>query len=217
MNVVLPEHFDGPSRAIKDGQMQHVKPALFSFFSGAGFLDLGFEVAGFQTAFVNEYHRPFLDAYKFARQRLGISRPMFGYLNDDIGVLLDDKESSILSKRINTARDHFGLVGFIGGPPCPDFSVGGKNRGRHGENGILSDVYAKLICAQQPDFFVFENVKGLWRTKMHRAFYDEIKLSFESSGYILTERLINSIEYGAPQDRDRIILIGFRRNSFHSL
>ncbi|MBS9770712.1 DNA cytosine methyltransferase [Trichodesmium erythraeum] len=51
------------------------------------------------------------------------------------------------------------FIGFIGASPSPDFSVGGKNRGKNGENGKLSDAYIKLICQQQPDFFVFENVQ----------------------------------------------------------
>lgn len=58
----------------------------------------------------------------------------------------------------------------------------------------------------KPDFFIFENVKGLWRTKKHRAFYDKIKEEL-SEFYLLTDRLTNSIEYGAPQDRDRIFLL----------
>ncbi|MGE3466724.1 MAG: DNA cytosine methyltransferase, partial [Pyrinomonadaceae bacterium] len=58
-----------------------------------------------------------------------------------------------------------------------------------------------------------ENVKGLWKTKKHREFYEEIKLQLEAAGYRTVERLINAIEYGAPQDRERVILIGFRSKS----
>jgi DNA (cytosine-5)-methyltransferase 1 len=101
-------------------------------------------------------------------------------------------------------------VGFIGGPPCPDFSVAGKNRGEHGENGKLSRIYIELICKQKPDFFVFENVKGLYRTARHRQFFDELKHQLNDAGYRCTERLINAIEYGAPQDRERIILFGVK-------
>ncbi|MFB2935731.1 DNA cytosine methyltransferase [Aerosakkonemataceae cyanobacterium BLCC-F154] len=98
----------------------------------------------------------------------------------------------------------------MGGPPCPDFSIGGKNRGKEGDNGKLSACYAELICQQKPDFFLFENVKGLWRTKKHRTFFEALKTQLIQSGYVLVERLINAIEYGVPQDRERIILIGFR-------
>lgn len=198
-------------------QKSSLRPALFTFFAGAGFLDLGFETSGFDVVFANEFHGPFLKAYKFAREKMGIARPMFGYLQDDIQAMLTDDEASSLGKYVERARRSHGLVGFIGGPPCPDFSVGGKNRGKDGKNGILSQVYIDLICRQKPDFFLFENVKGLWRTKTHRAFYEELKSKLEVAGYVLSERLINSIEYGAAQDRDRIILVGFLKKSFEGI
>ena len=190
------------------------QPAIFSFFAGAGFLDLGFERSGFDVVFANEIYKPFLKAYRYARQNMGIKEPQFGYHEDDIKKLLGKKEGADLQQKVLQARNGHQLVGFIGGPPCPDFSVGGKNRGRHGENGILSKVYVDLIVAQQPDFFLFENVKGLWRTKTHRAFYEELKKKLSRAGYAFSERLINSIEYGAPQDRDRIILVGFSKKTF---
>lgn len=193
------------------------KPALFTFFAGAGFLDLGFETSGFEVVFVNEFHKAILGSYKYARLKMGISKPVFGYLQDDITALLSDKEASSLSHYVGRARRSHGLVGFVGGPPCPDFSVAGKNKGRDGKNGNLSQVYVDLICIQKPDFFVFENVKGLWRTKTHRIFYDELKQKLSDVGYVLTDRLINSIEYGAPQDRDRIILVGLLKEKFGGL
>lgn len=52
---------------------------IFSFFSGGGFLDLGFESEGFEVMFVNEYHAPFLDAYQYARTKLDIEPPKYGY------------------------------------------------------------------------------------------------------------------------------------------
>lgn len=190
------------------------QPAIFSFFAGAGFLDLGFEQGGFDVVFVNEIYKPFLKAYRYARQSMGIEEPRFGYHEEDIKQLLGKKEGADLQQKVLRARKDHQLVGFIGGPPCPDFSVGGKNRGRDGKNGILSKVYVDLIATQQPDFFLFENVKGLWRTKTHRAYYEELKKKLSRAGYAFSERLINSIEYGAPQDRDRIILLGFNKKTF---
>ena len=70
-----------------------------------------------------------------------------------------------------------------------------------------------LICEMQPDFFVFENVKGLYRTEKHRSFFEQLKKQLFESNYYLTEQLINAIEFGAPQDRDRIILIGFHERT----
>ena len=126
--------------------------------------------------------------------------------------LVGGKPAFRLRELMQDARKHHDIVGFIAGPPCPDFSIGGKNRGGEGDKGKLSASYIELICQQQPDFFLFENVKGLWRTKKHKAFYDALKHKLADSGYVFVERLINAIEYGVPQDRDRIILIGFRKN-----
>ena len=188
------------------------KIGIFSFFAGAGFLDLGFEKTGvFETLFANEYHQPFMDIYKGARENIGIKPPRFGYHINDINDFLEKDKFKGLKSNFIKSKKEYKAVGFIGGPPCPDFSVAGKNRGKEGENGKLSGTYTDLICKTQPDFFLFENVKGLWRTKKHREFYELLKNKFIANGYLLTERLINSIEYGVPQDRERIILIGFNK------
>lgn len=188
-----------------------MKVKIFSFFSGAGFLDLGFETTGYSIAFVNEYLPPFLDAYKHSRKALKIAKPEHGYYG---GSITDFTENATLARKlkelVEDSRRDGSLIGFIGGPPCPDFSVGGKNRGRHGENGKLSQSYADLICKQKPDFFLFENVKGLWKTKRHRKFYDELKVDLRNAGYKTSDRLINAVEFGVPQDRERIIMVGFR-------
>jgi len=187
---------------------------IYSFFAGAGFLDLGFEkTEGFNINFVNEIHKPFLDAYDHSRARLNIEKPNFGYSNEDITNLL---EGNSLSKLIHESKKKDDLTGFIGGPPCPDFSVGGKNKGSNGKNGILSQTYIDLICKNKPDFFLFENVKGLYRTEKHRVFFTKLKNQLTENGYFLTEKLVNALEYGVPQDRDRIILIGFRRKALKS-
>lgn len=193
-------------------------PVIYSFFSGAGFLDLGFEKAGLNVVYVNELHVPFLLTYQHARKKMGISQPKYGYFQGDINELLDDTEERIrLTDSISSEKESGNIVGFIGGPPCPDFSVGGKNRGHEGDHGKLTASYFRLICNQHPDFFVFENVKGLWRTKKHRAFYEEMKELVSSNDYVLSEKLINSIEYGVPQDRERIILVGFKKHLLEGL
>lgn len=188
--------------------------AIFSFFAGAGFLDLGFEKVGHQVVFVNEIHAPFLDAYKYARRRLGIAPPRFGYYHGDMAELTHGKGRRLLDGYVDTVREARRLVGFIGGPPCPDFSAAGKNLGRDGAHGKLSETYMKLIRQQKPDFFLFENVRGLWKTKKHRQYFEEIKSKLQKGGYITTECLKNALEYGIAQDRDRIILVGFRKELF---
>ena len=187
---------------------------IFSFFSGAGFLDLGFELSGhYNIVYVNEYHKAFNDVYRYSRKLMGINEPIYGHHIEDV-TQFTIKENvdklNALKKLVEESKAEH-ITGMIGGPPCPDFSVGGKNRGKDGDNGKLSGTYTELICQTQPDFFLFENVKGLYRTIRHRAFFEELKVKFKNNGYYLTEQLVNAIEFGAPQDRDRIILIGFHR------
>jgi len=196
-------------------KLKHISPSIgvFSFFTGAGFLDLGFEdTEGFKILFANEYHAPFMEVYEYSRAKLGYGTPKYGTHIADIGVFLKGEQSKRLQDTFSEAKKQHDLIGFIGGPPCPDFSVGGKNKGIEGENGKLSGTYIELILKNKPDFFLFENVKGLYRTKKHRAFFDEIKQKLIFNDYAISEKLINAIEYGAPQDRERIILIGFRKS-----
>ncbi|MBE9235479.1 DNA cytosine methyltransferase [Anabaena aphanizomenioides LEGE 00250] len=193
---------------------------IFSFFSGSGFLDLGFENTGYKIAYVNEIFPPFMSAYRYSREMLKLPQPEYGYHEGeeaDVSKLTQGNAAQKLNELVKDSRKSNNIIGFIGGPPCPDFSIGGKNKGHLGDNGKLSESYIELICQNLPDFFLFENVKGLWRTKKHRLFYESLKIKLQQSGYILTERLINAIEYGVPQDRDRIILIGFKNNFLNDM
>ena len=183
---------------------------IFSFFSGSGFLDLGFELSGYSIDLVNEFSPAFIGAYKYSREKMGLAKPVHGYSNIDINEYLGVRSEEV-RKQIAQSRADGSLGGFIGGPPCSDFSVAGKQRGRNGDNGKLSQSYIDLILEQKPDFFLFENVKGRWRTAKHRAYYEELK-GMLSQYYSLTDRLTNSIEFGAPQDRDRILLFGVRKD-----
>lgn len=186
---------------------------IFSFFAGSGFLDLGFEKVGFEVVFVNELDNSFINAYEHSRNVMGHGIPKYGYHTKSIDVFLENKnEEYFLKDSIKKEKDYGNMIGFIGGPPCPDFSVGGKNKGKDGDNGRLSKSYIGCIKKFKPDWFVFENVKGLWRTKKHREFYDDLKKELINSGYELKDRLINSLEFGVPQDRDRIILFGLKKS-----
>lgn len=184
---------------------------IFSFFSGSGFLDLGFENTGYNVIFVNEFNSEFMKAHQFARLKMHMPPPVFGYHNVDANIFLNDRRHE-LEKYLLYAGIDESLIGFIGGPPCPDFSVGGKNRGRDGERGQLSLTYVNLITQFQPDFFLFENVKGLWKTAKHREFFEELKDKLHAASYHTWERLTNALEYGVPQDRDRILLFGVKKS-----
>ena len=208
------------------------KPAVISFFAGSGLLDLAFEDEGYEVVGVNEFYAPFAKAYQYARRQMGhpvssgsvqvcsveafLERPPGA--GDDVGDMELDpatredgaRRRAWLRDTMSSARAGGRTVGFVGGPPCPDFSVGGKNRGEAGDNGRLSQSYVDAICLYQPDWFLFENVKGLYRTAKHKAFFARLKTQLRAEGYTLSEALLNSLEFGAPQDRDRIFLFGVR-------
>jgi DNA (cytosine-5)-methyltransferase 1 len=200
-----------PFQKLRKKALNGVQPRIFSFSSGGGLLDLGFEKEGYEVAFVNEISPSFMNAYIYARSKMGLPQPKYGYFNLDINKFLSDRKSELVSFVRDTQEEHR-LAGFIGGPPCPDFSIAGKNKGASGRNGKLSLSYVKLITEVKPDFFLFENVKGLWQTARHRAYYEELKTMLHSVGYCTSERLCNALEFGAPQDRERIILFGVAKD-----
>ncbi len=185
--------------------------SVYSFFSGVGFLDLGFECAGFEISLVNEYSQAFMSAYQYARINMKMPLPRHGYFNCDINYFLRGEGKRKIHNLVEKDKKSK-IIGFIGGPPCPDFSIAGKNQGINGENGRLTTSYKRLILQEMPDFFVFENVKGLWSTKKHREEYEKLKESFKRKGYLLTDKLVNSLEYGVPQERERIILFGINKS-----
>lgn len=187
--------------------MEEIK--VFSFFSGLGLMDLGFENAGFKIDFVNEKNSRFLEAYRYARKNRK-STPAYGYSDKDIKEFLDD---DIWLNKFNGYQSNKNIVGFIGGPPCPDFSVAGKNAGFNGINGQLTSIYVQLISKRKPDFFVFENVKGLYKTKKHRLYYDSI-LKILKEEYVVFDSVENALEYGTPQNRERLFLVGFRKERY---
>jgi DNA (cytosine-5)-methyltransferase 1 len=131
-------------------------------------------------------------------------------LNEEsISVYLEDeKRKEWLAQAIAKARKRFSWVGFVGGPPCPDFSVAGKQAGADGRHGHLSQIYMDAICQFRPDFFVFENVKGLLKTAKHRAFFEELVRQARAAGYATDWRLLNALWYGVAQDRERVIFLG---------
>ena len=188
------------------------KLKVFSFFSGCGILDLGFESAGYRIELVNEFYKPFMEAYQYSRKHMGISNPAFGFYNTDVNIFLKGEGRRTMNAMVRRAREDGSLVGFIGGPPCPDFSIAGKQKGKDGDNGKLTLSYFNLIIQHKPDFFLFENVKGLWKTSRHRAFYDEMRVLVQSMGYCISDQLVNSLEFGVPQERERILMVGVKKS-----
>lgn len=184
---------------------------VISYFSGGGFLDLGFELEDFEVVWSNEISTDISKIYNS-----GLSSALKKTMRISSNESIESIKTSFLKKNVIKKLD-LKLWGIIGGPPCPDFSVGGKNRGKDGERGKLSKIYVDHICSLKPSFFVFENVKGLVKTKKHREFFDELVRQLEDNGYATDYRTLNALDFGVPQDRERIILLGIRKGLYKSL
>ena len=105
-----------PSAAKLEGK--EVPPKLFSFFAGAGLLDLGFELAGFDIAFANENHAGFRRAYDHARRAMGRPLPEYGCSAVSIvEFAADPVRARVLRANVAAAKAKGSLIGFIGGPP----------------------------------------------------------------------------------------------------
>jgi len=185
---------------------------LLSFFTGGGFLDIGFEQAGFKIVWTNEFNQVFADMYE-----CGMTAWRHSNFPDAQPARISDRRSIVDIPICDILKASFAqgrpsLFGAIGGPPCPDFSIGGKNQGRNGDHGRLSSIYTDRICEIKPDFFVFENVAGLLRTRKHREFLAELENQLEENGYNIDLHILNALELGLPQDRERLIIVGLKHN-----
>lgn len=188
---------------------------VLSFFTGGGFLDIGFERAGFYPVWTNEANQAFanLYAYGMTRWRQSVfeeSPPATISTTTNIKKLF---ATEIIKQAFSEGKPCF--FGIIGGPPCPDFSTGGKNRGGEGINGRLTKTFINRIIKIKPSFFVFENVSGLYKTKVHREFLAALERRLEHNGYCLDLKILNALNLGVPQDRERLFIVGIQKNYVH--
>lgn len=188
--------------------------SVLSFFTGGGFLDLGFEQAGFHVAWTNEANPVFADMYEH-----GITAVRRSMNPESMKARVSARVDITSLTRTQILGGAFGgrrpaLFGVIGGPPCPDFSNGGKHKGQEGDHGKLSKAYIDLVCALKPAFFVMENVPGLYRNRKHRIFLTALREQLRQSGFVSDVSILNALEFGVPQDRPRLFMIGLRRDVF---
>jgi DNA (cytosine-5)-methyltransferase 1 len=162
---------------------------IISLFAGAGGMDLGFEKAGFNVLWANEYDRTIWETYK---------RNHIAYLDQrDIRKI---KSSEIPD-----------CDGIIGGPPCQSWSEAGALRGINDSRGKLFYEFIRVLKDKQPKFFVAENVSGML-ADIHKAAVNNIIKLFNDAGYDIFLKLLNAVDYGVPQDRKRVFYIGFRKD-----
>ena len=186
---------------------------VISFFSGGGFLDLGFEEAGFDIVWTNENNYALADMYEYGMTSWRRSRGE-GIHPASISNRCDVRAlgaGTILEQAFGGNVPPFFVI--IGGPPCTDFSIGGHGKGGDGEHGKLVAVFVELIRQIRPGFFLLENVSGLWRIQKHREFLLSI-IHGLNIDYVVDINILNALEYGVPQDRDRLFIVGFDRKLF---
>jgi DNA (cytosine-5)-methyltransferase 1 len=162
---------------------------LVSLFTGAGGLDLGFERDEFDSVWAYEFDNTIWETfeYNFPKSKL-------------------DKRSivDILTHEIPDAE------GIIGGPPCQSWSEAGAGRGINDKRGQLFFEYIRVLKEKQPLFFLAENVSGILSLR-HREALDNILKQFDEAGYNVSYELLNANDYGVPQDRWRIIIVGYHK------
>ena len=103
---------------------------------------------------------------------------------------------------------------FVGGSPCQSFSTYGKKGGLNDARGTLFYEYARLVQQIQPTVFIYENVRGL---KIHKGgkTWEKMQEIFHSLDYDISEAILNAVDYGLPQMRKRMFVVGIRRNEAH--
>lgn len=168
------------------------KPKVISLFSGCGGLDLGFESRGYETVWANDFNEW---AVKTFRRNFG-----------DIIVQGNIEDINPYTDKSIPECD---LI--LGGFPCQDFSVIWKQQGLNRKRGNLYKSFLRFIDAKKPKAFVAENVKGLLSANNKQAI-QQIVRDFEDiePGYILKVQLYNFAEYGVPQFRERVLIVGVR-------
>lgn len=175
-----------------------MRPTFIDLFSGAGGMSLGFEQAGFQPVAAVEIDPIHAAAHEF-------NFPMCKTIARSV-TAVEAKDLLAIEALNGKAPD---VV--IGGAPCQGFSMIGQ-RALDDPRNQLVNHFVRIVRETKARYFVFENVKGLTVGK-HRKFLDEIVEEFQNSGYQirLKWQVLNARDFGTPQDRKRLILMGARK------
>ena len=177
---------------------------IISLFSGAGGMDIGFGMAGFETAVAVEYDKSCCETLKK-------NNPNLNVIQGDISKITTSEILKTGGMKVTEPA----LV--IGGPPCQSFSLAGKRMGMDDSRGKLVLEFIRIVRESLPKVFVMENVKGMvnWQKgKAIEAIMNEISepIFFEGKQYTYNIKMtvLNAADYGAPQFRERVFLVGNR-------
>ena len=177
-------------------------PRFVSLYSGAGGLDLGFIAAGFEPIFANDING---DATATYREAMEIISRREGFNCAHEVVTGDIRQVETLP-----SKGSADLV--VGGPPCQGFSVAGKMDPNDPRSRHVFD-FLGMVERVQPKAFVMENVKALAMNKRWAGTIADIRKKAEEIGYKTYLKVLNSSDYGVPQARERMFLVGFKDHS----
>lgn len=179
---------------------------IISLFSGAGGMDIGFEMSGFNTAVAVEFD-------KSCCETLNKNKPELPVIRGDISKITTEQILKVGGLKPTEPA----LV--IGGPPCQSFSLAGKRMGMDDPKGMLVLEFIRIVRESLPVAFVMENVKGMvnWKGgKAIEAIMNEISEPIVFNGteysYSVTKSVLNAADYGASQFRERVFIVGNRLN-----
>jgi DNA (cytosine-5)-methyltransferase 1 len=171
------------------------KPKILSLFSGCGGLDLGFHLEGYETVWANDISKDAVNTFKM-----------------NFGDVINDKNIEDLDPFTDKNIPDCDII--LGGFPCQDFSIIWKQPGLNGTRGNLYKSFLRFVAAKKPKAFVAENVKGLLTANNKKAI-QQIITDFENiePGYVVKVQLYNFAEYGVPQFRERVLIVGIRKDT----
>lgn len=178
------------------------KIRTLSLFSGAGGLDIGFSDVGFEIVEAVEIESKFCETLE---------------INSGKGKRFENSKVNCTDIRAFSGK-HLGKIDFIiGGPPCQTFSAAGRRAngvlGTTDVRGVLFREYVRLLQELSPVGFLFENVYGIVGAQGGKP-WKEILDSFAEVGYKLYYRIVDAADYGAPQHRERLIIVGLKDGVF---
>lgn len=174
------------------------RPLGIDLFAGAGGLSLGFEQSGFDVVAAVEIDPIHCAVHKFNFPNCTVFPKSISELT-----------GAEIRAKAGLGRREIDVV--FGGPPCQGFSMIGQRALDDPRNSLVRD-FVRIVAELKPAYFVFENVKGLTLGK-HRLFLEELIESFYAAGYRvhLPWEVFDVADYGVPQHRERLILIGSRK------
>lgn len=204
------------------------KKYVVDLFAGCGGLSLGLEKAGFHPVFVNELNKDAMESYLKNREAIEPRLRLPEFHCYDVKKLVTTKGS--IKKLTDALRSEYGidcakgeLDLVVGGPPCQGFSGIGHRRSysvdkeQQPSNHLFQDM-AWVVSKLKPKIFLFENVKGLLSAKWTPAgekgeiFQDVLEAFSSIKGYRVQYALVRAKDYGAPQNRPRVLVVGVRND-----